>query len=161
MKQLYGAYGANTNVDSMARRCPDSTPYHGWAHLVESRALLMNHELVFNRYADVRPRSGTGVELAIWEVTAEDLADLDMFEGYPSFYGRKQVQVRLASGRPLGVWIYYMQDNQSLAAPSSGYVDMLREGYRDFSMDSRQIDQALAQITRIKNTGKHKYGQQR
>jgi hypothetical protein len=84
-----------------------------------------------------------------------------MFEGYPSFYGRKQVQVRLASGRPLSVWIYYMQDNQSLAAPSSGYVSMLREGYQDFSMNSQQIDQALAQITRIKNTGKFKYGQQR
>jgi gamma-glutamylcyclotransferase (GGCT)/AIG2-like uncharacterized protein YtfP len=158
MKQLYGAYGANTNIDSMARRCPDSTPYHGWESPSDSRALLMNHELVFNRYADVRPRPGAGVELAIWEVTNEDLADLDAFEGYPSFYGRKQVQVRLAGGRPLSVWIYYMQDNQSLAAPSTGYVSMLREGYRDFSMDSGQIDRALAQITRMKNTGKYKYG---
>jgi hypothetical protein len=30
MKQLYGAYGANTNIDSMQQRCPDSTPYYGW-----------------------------------------------------------------------------------------------------------------------------------
>jgi hypothetical protein len=118
----------------------------------------MNHELVFNRFADVRPRPGAGVELAIWEVTNEDLADLDAFEGYPSLYGRKQVQVRLASGRPLTVWIYYMQDAQSLAAPSAGYVGMLREGYRDFGMSTTQIDQALVQITRMKNTGRHKYG---
>lgn len=158
MKQLYGAYGANTNLESMRRRCPDSHPYGGWELLSDSRALLMDHELVFNRYADVRPRSGAGVELAIWEVSPEDLADLDMFEGYPNFYGRKQVRVRLASGRPLSVWIYYMQDSQTLAAPSSSYVNMLREGYQDFSMDAGQIDQALLKITRMKNTGKHKYG---
>jgi gamma-glutamylcyclotransferase (GGCT)/AIG2-like uncharacterized protein YtfP len=157
MKQLYGAYGANTNLESMRQRCPDSTPYHGWSQIDESRALLINHELVFNRYADVRPKSGTGVELAIWEVSPEDLTDLDMFEGYPSFYGRKQVQVRLASGRPLSVWIYYMQDDQNLAAPSAGYVNMLREGYRDFGMDAGQIDRALAQITRIYK-GTRKYG---
>lgn len=158
MKILYAAYGANTNIDSMRRRCPDSNPYGGWELLSDSRAILMNHELVFNRYADVRPRPGTGVELAIWEVTAEDLADLDVFEGYPTFYGRKQVQVRLASGRPLTVWIYYMQDNQNIAAPSTSYVNMLREGYQEFGMDARQIDRALLQITRIKNTGKYKYG---
>ena len=158
MKQLYGAYGANTNIESMRRRCPDSHPYGGWELLSDSRALLMDHELVFNHHADVRPRTGTGVELAIWEVSAEDLADLDAFEGYPSYYGRNQVRVRLASGRPLNVWIYYMQDTQRIAAPAASYVSMLREGYQDFGMDARQIDRALAQITRIKTTGKHKYG---
>ena len=51
-----------------------------------------------------------------------------------------------------------MQDTQRIAAPAASYVSMLREGYQDFGMDARQIDRALAQITRIKNTGKHKYG---
>jgi gamma-glutamylcyclotransferase (GGCT)/AIG2-like uncharacterized protein YtfP len=162
MKHLYAAYGANTNIESMQSRCVDSSPFGGYKDLTLSRALLPNYKLTFNKFADVRPHANSSVEVALWEISSPDFVDLDYFEGYPYYYGKKQVPVTLANGQTMLAWIYYMKDNNSIAAPSKSYLQLLRDGYNAFTLNANQIDQAIAEVDKKivarKNIGKFKYG---
>ncbi len=72
---LYFAYGANLNVENMEIRCPNAT-FVGIG-VLENFAFLCNTRGV----ASIEPSLGNNVYGAIWELTQEDEAFLDLFEG--------------------------------------------------------------------------------
>ena len=88
----------------------------------------------------------------MWEVTKEDEARLDAYEGFPNFYYRKemQVKVRMADGtvRELPAFIYIMHEKNPLGRPSIGYVRTCKEGYRDFGFDEKYLDEAYEKSTK-------------
>ena len=142
---LYLAYGANTHRGAMAHRCPGAE--------FLGTASLDNYALAFRGVADVRPAKGQAVHLALWEITANDLAALDRFEGYPRLYTRKQVAFETLTLLHHAVlptnphaWIYLMTKGYGLAPPSWSYLETLREGYADCGLPAEQLTDALADI---------------
>jgi len=110
----YLAYGMNTNRDAMAARCPKAKPLGGF--------YLPDHRLTFRGVALMV------LPVVLWEITHDCLRALDRLEGYPTLYDRRKIN---------GDWLIYdMNGNKgALATPSSGYYDMIEQGYKDFGLD--------------------------
>ena len=161
---LYAAYGMNTSLESMADRCPAAVPYRGNPR--ESTGVIKNHYLTFNRVADVRrPVRGKAdtVQVALWTVTDDCIAALDIFEGYPRFYTRRLVNVWTAeSQRPFRALIYVMTDSKSIGLPYAEYYDEVTYGYRDFGIPVSQLRNAVSEIIRKSSSPQtaHEYWQQ-
>jgi hypothetical protein len=85
---IYFAYGSNMKAEQMKNRCP-STRYIG-------RGVLRNHKIGFTRYsskressvADIIPSSNQSVWGVIYEISENDLLQLDRHEGHPNIYKR-------------------------------------------------------------------------
>ena len=82
---LYFAYGSNLNIPQMIHRCPNS--------ICVSPAVLNGWQLRERTYADIEPAEGKCVHGALYEISEDDLASLDSYEGYPEFYDRIIVSV--------------------------------------------------------------------
>ena len=72
---LYFAYGANLNTENMEIRCPNATLIG--TGMLDNFAFLCTTKGV----ASIEPFHGSVVYGAIWELTQEDEAFLDLFEG--------------------------------------------------------------------------------
>ena len=46
--------------------------------------------------------------------------------------------------RTLNAFLYIMHEDRSLGLPTGGYVDVCRQGYRDFGFDESTLAEALA-----------------
>lgn len=127
---LYFAYGLNTNVTSMAQRCPRAVSF--------GQAKLLGHRFRFAGPADVQVNRLCCVDGVLWDITDECLRALDSLEGYPYFYGRKWATVEL-DGEHCQAMVYYMQPGNRNAPPSSSYFDMVLEGYEEHGVSTRQL----------------------
>jgi gamma-glutamylcyclotransferase (GGCT)/AIG2-like uncharacterized protein YtfP len=130
---LMFAYGANTHIDSMSRRCPTA--------LDLGPATLPNYQYRFARHADVVPGVGR-VSGVLWDITQDDLYSLDRFEGYPNYYERKTVLVE-HRGALKEALVYYMTPGHVGALPGQGYLDMILEGFQEHNVDTKQVFDAL------------------
>lgn len=134
-RALYFAYGANTNLRSMALRCPAARPV--------AAATLSDSRLVFRGVADVEQEEGTKVFGALWEITPECEVALDRFEGFPRLYVKTYFPVQL-HGQKRDVMMYVMRDQREQRRPPyDGYLETLREGYRHFGLPQEQLDRAI------------------
>ncbi len=50
---------------------------------------------------------GHNVEIDIFKVDDSKLLDLDRLEGHPNWYRRKQVPIKLNSGKTVNCWVYF------------------------------------------------------
>jgi hypothetical protein len=124
---LYWAYGANLNQRSMAQRCPRAVPVGAY--------LRRDLELRFAGVATVAP--GSGCPGGLWLITPECEQHLDWFEGYPFHYRKEYFDI---NGQPV---MYYVINDAEPGVPTQSYVDMIRQGYRDFGLDQDYLDQAV------------------
>ena len=131
---LYFAYGMNTNVDGMSRRCPAAVS-HGHARLID-------HVFRFSGPADVVKHRGSFVDGVLWTITDDCLKALDMLEGFPHYYNRRFKEVWFG-GRIVKACVYYMQPGHLDYAPSNGYFDMVLEGYTEHGVPTEQLYNAL------------------
>ena len=118
----YIAYGSNMVEEQMAHRCPD-------AKLIGT-GYLPNHRLEFYLHATVeRTRAhGAKVPVAVWEISEEDEARLDIYEGFPSYYIRAQRKVKMMDGSELWGMIYLM-NLLRMSPPASEYYDGIETAY--------------------------------
>jgi hypothetical protein len=141
MKKWYFAYGMNTNLREMARRCPDAV-CHG-------AVVLQDHKFVFRRHADIEYSPGHHCEGVLWEITDPCEQALDFLEGYPHYYDKKDVIVesrQAVNGMTKFVAMtYYMTEQKSMHLPGDIYLTCVREGYRDNGLNDYQINQALTE----------------
>lgn len=144
MKKLYLAYGSNLNKTQMRIRCPRARAI--------GTAELRNYELLFKgsktgSYLTIEAKHGGKVPVAVWEVDENDIKALDRYEGYPAFYYKKElsVSIRLYDGTEerRSVFIYIMHENRQSGMPSHDYVDICREGYKDFGFNEKFLDAAI------------------
>lgn len=142
-KKYYIAYGSNLNIRQMRYRCPGAKPI--------GISAIPDYELLYKgsktgAYLTIEPRNGGLVPIAVWEVTADDEKRLDIYEGYPNFYYKKEVRlpVRLASGKTKRVtaFVYIMHEEREIAIPSTTYIRTCEEGYRNFGFDIKYLDMA-------------------
>lgn len=135
--KYYLAYGMNTNLDSMKRRCPKAISL--------GSVILPDHVLKFKGCCDVEYSLGQDMECALWSITDECEMSLDILEGYPSFYNKKTVYVEV-NGDIIQAMIYYMNPGHQLGIPSQYYLDMVVDGYDDHNMNVSQIESALEEV---------------
>lgn len=100
MRKLYIAYGSNLNLAQMAARCPSASVY--------AKGVLNNWELVYrgrkaNSHATIIRKRGSTVPVLVWEIQPIDEYRLDIYEGYPRYYFKKDIMVTIA-GRKRKPW---------------------------------------------------------
>jgi len=139
MKHYYFAYGMNTNLDSMAQRCPGA--------LCLGAGQLEGYKFAFRQHADVELAGPDDqVDGVVWQLEDHDLDSLDSFEGFPNYYLRCKAWVYSNEVGWIKAWIYTMADQDYLAEPAGSYVSMCRAGYLQNRVSTKQIDEALEKL---------------
>ena len=143
-KRYYIAYGSNLNVRQMMMRCPDAR--------IIGTSVIPDYRLMFKgsktgSYLTIEEEPGCRVPVGVWEVSAMDERALDRYEGYPTFYYKKELQlpikgIRTGKIRLRTVFVYIMHEDRSLGKPSGYYVRTCLDGYRDFGFDIEYLLQA-------------------
>lgn len=134
-QRVYFAYGANTNFESMACRCPD-------AEFIAA-ATLDDHQLTFRGVADVAPAPGRQVTGALWMISDTDERSLDRFEGFPHLYIKRTVVVNTVEFGDVEAMIYVMRDRHEQWPPNMTYYNILMQGYIDSGIALGQLDDAV------------------
>ena len=151
VRRFYIAYGSNLNVPQMQMRCPHAT--------ILGTAILKDWELLFKGskagfYLTIEEHEGGSVPVAIWEVTESDEASLDLYEGFPSFYYKKEIHLQykdIHTGKPNTVtaFAYIMHEDRPIGTPSDYYMDACLEGYDTFSFDRSVLMEAYNRCSKI------------
>lgn len=139
MGKLYVAYGSNLNLSQMAARCPSASVY--------AKGVLNNWELVYrgtktNSHATIIRKQGSIVPVLVWEIQSRDEYRLDIYEGYPRYYSKKNIMVNI-DGRKKKAMVYIMDERQLPGRPSDIYVKTIRQGYIDNGMDMDIFEKSL------------------
>lgn len=144
-KRLYLAYGSNLSIEQMRFRCPDAK--------IVGTAEIENHRLMYKgsktgAYATVEPEEGQKVPVLVWDISPRDEASLDRYEGYPRFYYKKNLRVKITTlqGEQLGeatAMVYIMDERRIHGMPTTCYEGILREGYERFGFSEQVLDEAL------------------
>lgn len=139
MGKLYIAYGSNLNLAQMAARCPSARVY--------AKGVLNNWELVYrgamtNSHATIIRKKGSSVPVLVWEIQPRDEYRLDIYEGYPRYYFKKDIMVNI-DGRKRKAMVYIMNERQLPGRPSATYVETIRQGYVDNDMDISVFEKSL------------------
>ncbi len=140
MKKLYIAYGSNLNIEQMSWRCPTAT--------IWGKGVLRDWTLIFrsmrgSAYATIKKETGSSVPVVIWEIDRRAESALDRYEGYPSFYFKKDIAVTLDSGRIITGMAYIMNQRAVPGVPSKSYVKTIMEGYLDNGLDLSYLKRFL------------------
>lgn len=139
MGRLYVAYGSNLNLSQMAARCPSACIY--------AKGVLNDWALVYrgsltNSHATIIKKEGSEVPVLIWEIQPSDEYRLDIYEGYPRYYLKKNIMVNI-DGRLKKAMVYIMNEHESPGRPSDQYVRTIWQGYIDNSMDTKYFFDSL------------------
>lgn len=115
-KRYYIAYGSNLNIPQMRMRCPGAR--------IIGTSVIEGYRLLFKgsrtgSYLTIEPQEGACVPVAAWEVSAENEAALDCYEGFPTFYYKKEMElplkgIRTGKVRLRKVFVYIMHEERPL-----------------------------------------------
>ena len=130
---LYFAYGSNLHHFQMKKRCKDS--------VFIKKIKLNNFKLTFRskyRAADIEPKRNSIVPGGLFEISISDERKLDIYEDYPvlykkyyfSYYGKK-------------VMTYTMVKKSPFRFPPERYLNVVKRGYSDCSIDKKYLKKAL------------------
>lgn len=144
-KRYYLAYGSNLNVQQMLYRCPTAR--------IIGTSMIRNYQLLFKgsktgSYLTIEPNEGSNVPVAVWEVQEADERRLDIYEGYPTFYYKKELHVpitgiRTGKVRMRNAFVYIMHEDRPLGIPSTRYFRTCYEGYDYFRFDPTYLVDAF------------------
>lgn len=150
MKRLYLAYGSNLNVRQMRYRCPGAK--------IIGTAAIRNYELLFKgsrsgSYLTIEKKRGGKVPVAVWEVSTQNELALDRYEGFPTFYYKKEMEINVKlfddTIEKRAAFVYIMHENRPLGMPSEIYMDTCREGYEEFGFDEKFLIAAMERSARL------------
>ena len=144
-KRYYIAYGSNLNISQMRMRCPTARIF-GTSEIPDYRLLFKGSKS--GAYLTIEPMVGGRVPVAIWEVTDEDEAALNRYEGFPDFYYKAEMKLpvrNIKSGkvRTRKAFVYIMHEEREIGVPSRFYVNTCLEGYCSFGFDEKILAEAL------------------
>ncbi len=152
MSRYYLAYGSNLNVRQMRFRCPTA--------LVVGKGVIKDYRLLFKgsktgSYLTIEKAKGYEVPVAVWKVDEACEESLDRYEGYPSFYYKKEIEIDFKSikkglPRHSKAFVYIMHEERELGIPSRGYVEACLEGYRTFGFNPILIEEAIIKSMEVK-----------
>lgn len=148
--KYYIAYGSNLHKDQMAFRCPGAE--------VIGTGIIENYVLVYRgsktgAYATIIPCKGEHVPVAIWKINKEHEKRLDIYEGFPTFYYKKNIKVLYDGHLYIDGMVYIMFDEAKPGIPSIRYLETCAQGYLDNNLDMVKFEESIVrnkQETRLK-----------
>lgn len=152
MSKYYLAYGSNLNIRQMRFRCPTA--------VVIGKGIIKDYRLLFKgsktgSYLTIEKDKGYEVPVAVWKVDEPCEKALDRYEGYPSFYYKKEIEIDYISikkkePRRCKAFVYIMHEERELGIPSRGYVEVCLEGYRTFGFNPILIEEAIIKSMEVR-----------
>ncbi len=130
---LYFAYGSNLHQQQMRRRCKDS--------IFIKSFILKDHILNFRsqyKVADIEELKGSFVPGAIYDISKSDEKKLDIYEDYPFLYKKKYFIIKDKT-----VMTYFMNSKSSFKYPSTRYLNIIKQGYKDCKLDMNYLFKIL------------------
>ena len=143
-RKKYIAYGSNMDTGQMRYRCPTAKVI-GTGEIKDYELLFRGHER--GAYATIEPKEGGSVPVLIWEVGPEDERNLDIYEGYPRFYGKQDLEVQTEHGTE-SIMVYIMNSRHSMGMPSKEYLDTIKRGYAEAGFSLTPLYEAVEKIQR-------------
>lgn len=144
-ERYYIAYGSNLSIEQMKVRTPDA--------VIVGTGMLEDWRLLFRQFATIRKCKGYSVPVLIWKISEQDEQSLDRYEGFPSFYIKKNLKVAVTSldGQDLGkitAMVYIMtkkavETRSTNPLPSKYYYSVLFAGYKTFGFDDKILNEAV------------------
>ncbi|CAB1253321.1 conserved hypothetical protein [Clostridiaceae bacterium BL-3] len=150
--KLYGAYGSNMNLKQMNCRCPKAK--------VVGNGTLEGYKLTFRgKYkgvANIEPCGDKSVPVVLWKITGDCERALDLYEGFPNLYIKKQIKVKLGH-KSKGAMFYVMADEYAdvPAAPTEYYFGVIARGYSDNKIDLKTLEIAYSECLSELRGGSH------
>lgn len=137
---FYFAYGSNMERFQLKRLCPKAK--------FVAAATLPDYELSFfgnapmwgGGIAHIRERPGKTVEGVVWEISEADRKVLDEYEGYPTLYLHKEIQVRSRAGKTITAVAYIMANPSHEMTPSKRYKQLLISGAEEHGLSDEYIE---------------------
>ncbi|NLB48654.1 MAG: gamma-glutamylcyclotransferase [Erysipelotrichia bacterium] len=131
--KLYGAYGSNLNFEQMLSRCPDAA--------FVGVTMLKGWQLTFRTHATLERDEKGKTPIGVWGITQSDENELDLYEGFPSYYRKEMITVEL-NGKTVEAMIYLM-NGKFPRLPSEQYYKRILKGYADANLDMTYLENAL------------------
>ena len=127
----YIAYGSNMVKEQMAVRCPEARLI-GMGYIEGARLEFYLHATV-ERTGDRRNR----VPVAVWEISKQDEANLDVYEGVKGGYYTKEIwPVIMKDGSQIEGMIYIMKMIRQ-SPPMERYYNGIRKAYMELGLSSQ------------------------
>ena len=133
---LYFAYGSNLNHFQMKRRCKDSK--------FLKKMKLKNFRLTFRskyRAADIEPKKNSLVPGGLFDISKSDEKKLDVYEDYPVLYKKHYFHYY---GKK--IMTYTMVKKTQFRYPTERYLNIVKKGYKDCSLNIKFLKKALKNI---------------
>lgn len=143
-KRYYIAYGSNLNVSQMTWRCPTARII-GTSEIKDYRLLYKGSKT--GSYLTIEPEIGSTVPVVAWEVSPTDEQALDIYEGFPRFYYKKELilpikGIRTGKIRNRRVFVYIMHEERPFGIPTREYLKTCVNGYRYFGFNVNTLLEA-------------------
>ena len=135
----YFAYGSNLHHLQMKKRCPNCR--------YVKKFILRNFSLTFrSKYgaADIEKKRGSKVYGALYLISKAAEKRLDIYEEYPTLY--KKMYFKYGSNK---VMTYIMLKKTKLVPPSTRYLNIIKQGYKDCKLSVKSLNLALSQLKHI------------
>ena len=132
----YFAYGSNLHHLQMKRRCPKC--------IYIKKIVLNNFQLTFRnkgRWADIEKKRSRKVYGALYIISKYAENRLDKYEDYPIVYKKMYFKYK---GKK--VMTYTMVRKTKLVAPTTRYLNIIKQGYKDCKLNFKSLDIALLQL---------------
>lgn len=139
----YAAYGSNMNLPQMAHRCPNSQE--------GSVGYAVDYKLEFCQFANITPEEKAVTPVLLWKIDPKDWERLDQYEGYPSLYRRKEIDVDV-NGERVKAIAYIMTDKyRNPQMPSEHYINDMLNDYKRLGIDPTPIAAAMEDVMQARN----------
>ncbi len=142
MKYYYLAYGSNLNLSQMYHRCKTAEPI--------GTVKLKGFRLAFKGVADgfahltIEEHENSTVPMGLFEVLSIDVKRLDIYEGYPRYYHKEQISVKIGAEK-VNAFVYIMNKGFDYHLPSKSYFKTCYDGYSDFQFNKGYLIKAYAE----------------
>lgn len=149
-RALVFAYGSNLDAKQMRDRCP-SARLVGESRLFGYGLAFCGHSVGWGgAVATITPGEGRVTHGVIWDISREDLARLDTFEGCPSTYRRTSTRATVR-GQRRRIHVYEHTRPERAALPGPRYVGQIIRAYKkhgfDIDLVGRALDETYAAAT--------------
>ena len=135
----YFAYGSNLHHVQMKRRCPKCRYI--------KKHILKNYQLAFrSKYGvcDIEKKLGKKVYGALYTISKQAEKRLDVYEEYPVLYKKMFFKY---NGKK--VMTYIMPKKTKLVYPTTRYLNVIRQGYKDCKLSLKSLKDSLSQLKHI------------
>ena len=135
----YFAYGSNLHHLQMKRRCPNCR--------FVKKIILHNYSLTFrSKYgaADIEKKIGGKVYGGLYIISKAAERRLDIYEEYPTLYKK----MFFLNGNKK-VMTYIMVKKTKLVPPTTKYLNVIKQGYKDCKLSMKSLNAALLPLKHL------------